>query len=286
MANLPILCSRLRQVLYYLASFFNQASEEAEPSKARCQRGASRAPEQACVLQGVLPTPSDRLLPQLPPTVCPAVRAQLHHLAGGRGGVSHRSALLLPRLVRRRWQSGRPGRGGGLQPRKLLLLLTRAMPAMCHAYACELPAPRYRGPDRPKLLMRPLVMGTPYPFSPPPSDTQISERAAFYASAGAGLAGFLLTVLFLPDTTGLDLHEIDRMNRYLLAGHLRNYHGGQSRPGRVWLHRLPDLQLTASCLESARSGQLATVHMSVLYMLRVQVPHLHPCMPPVSQCGS
>lgn len=54
---------------------------------------------------------------------------------------------------------------------------------------------------------------------------QISERSAFYASSGAGLAGLVLTALFLPDTTGLDLHEIDRMSRYLLAGHFRNYHG-------------------------------------------------------------
>lgn len=95
-----------------------------------------------------------------------------------------------------------------------------------------------------------------------------------------------MTLLFLPDTTGLDLHEIDRMNRYLLAGHLRNYHGGQSRPARVWLPRPPDLQLTASCLESARSGQRAAVHVSVLCMQRAQVPHSHPGMPPVSQCGS
>lgn len=55
--------------------------------------------------------------------------------------------------------------------------------------------------------------------------SQISERSAFYASSGAGLAGLVLTALFLPDTTGLDLHEIDRMNRYLLASHFRNYHG-------------------------------------------------------------
>ncbi len=50
---------------------------------------------------------------------------------------------------------------------------------------------------------------------------QISPRAAFYASAGAGLAGLLVTLGFLPDTTGLDLHEIDRMNRYLLADQAR-----------------------------------------------------------------
>ncbi|PRW58781.1 proton phosphate symporter [Chlorella sorokiniana] len=60
--------------------------------------------------------------------------------------------------------------------------------------------------------------------------SHISARAAFYASSAAGLAGFILTALFLPDTTGLDLHEIDRMNRYLLEGHLRNYHGEAVNP--------------------------------------------------------
>ncbi|KAL4424952.1 hypothetical protein ABPG77_009681 [Micractinium sp. CCAP 211/92] len=54
---------------------------------------------------------------------------------------------------------------------------------------------------------------------------QISARAAFYASAGAGALGLLVTLAFLPDTSGLDLHEIDRMNRYMLAGQLSNYHG-------------------------------------------------------------
>ena len=39
---------------------------------------------------------------------------------------------------------------------------------------------------------------------------QVSVRAAFYASAGAGGLGLLLTLAFLPDTTGLDLHELDR----------------------------------------------------------------------------
>lgn len=34
----------------------------------------------------------------------------------------------------------------------------------------------------------------------------------------AGIVGFVLTVIFLPDTTGLDLSEIDRMNRYYVAG--------------------------------------------------------------------
>ncbi|KAI7844838.1 hypothetical protein COHA_001492 [Chlorella ohadii] len=60
--------------------------------------------------------------------------------------------------------------------------------------------------------------------------SNISPRAAFYASAGAGLAGLLVTLGFLPDTTGLDLHEIDRMNRYLLADQYSNYRGEAVNP--------------------------------------------------------
>ena len=40
----------------------------------------------------------------------------------------------------------------------------------------------------------------------------------FYCSAGAGIVGALLTWVFLPDTTGLDLAEIDRYHRFMLAG--------------------------------------------------------------------
>nr|BAU71128.1 proton/phosphate symporter [Parachlorella kessleri] len=60
--------------------------------------------------------------------------------------------------------------------------------------------------------------------------TRVSARATFYACAGAGAVGFLLTALFLPNTTGLDLHEIDRMNRYLLSGQYHNYHGEATNP--------------------------------------------------------
>lgn len=31
----------------------------------------------------------------------------------------------------------------------------------------------------------------------------------------------VLTVIFLPDTTGLDLAEIDRMNKYMVMGQVR-----------------------------------------------------------------
>ena len=73
-------------------------------------------------------------------------------------------------------------------------------------------------PPPPRQPPRQLLPGRNLPTSmPSPRLTQISPRAAFYASAGAGLLGFLLTVAFLPDTTGLDLHEIDRWAHVLAS---------------------------------------------------------------------
>lgn len=60
--------------------------------------------------------------------------------------------------------------------------------------------------------------------------SRISTQDTFYTSAGAGLAGVILTWLFLPDTTGLDLGEIDRQNRYLMAGKGADYHGEAVNP--------------------------------------------------------
>ena len=40
-----------------------------------------------------------------------------------------------------------------------------------------------------------------------------------------GLAGFFLTVLFVPDTTGLDLREAERRWRYVVEGRPTEYHG-------------------------------------------------------------
>lgn len=47
---------------------------------------------------------------------------------------------------------------------------------------------------------------------------QVDTVTTFYCSAGAGIVGALLTWVFLPDTTGLDLAEIDRYHRFMLAG--------------------------------------------------------------------
>lgn len=60
--------------------------------------------------------------------------------------------------------------------------------------------------------------------------SRISTQDTFYTSAASGLAGIILTWIFLPDTTGLDLGEIDRQNRYLLAGKGDEYHGEAVNP--------------------------------------------------------
>lgn len=57
-----------------------------------------------------------------------------------------------------------------------------------------------------------------------------SITTIFYTSAGCGFFGCLFTWLFLPDTTGLDLAELDRFNRYLLAGEASKYHGEAVNP--------------------------------------------------------
>lgn len=64
---------------------------------------------------------------------------------------------------------------------------------------------------------------------------RISEQATFYVSAGAGFFGAVLTIIFLPDTTGLDLAEIDRLNRYLIAGKEKEYHGEAVNPKNMSL---------------------------------------------------
>lgn len=66
--------------------------------------------------------------------------------------------------------------------------------------------------------------------------SQVSSVTTFYASAGAGIVGALLTIVFLPDTTGLDLAEIDRMHRFMLAGQMHNYHGAAIKPKHLSLY--------------------------------------------------
>ena len=54
-----------------------------------------------------------------------------------------------------------------------------------------------------------------------PFPRQVDTEITFYASSAAGVVGALLTLVFLPDTTGLDLVETDRLHRFMLAGQVR-----------------------------------------------------------------
>lgn len=51
-----------------------------------------------------------------------------------------------------------------------------------------------------------------------------------------GLGGMLLTLLFLPDTTGLDLKEQERRWQYIRAGRDSDYHGVAVHPKHLSLY--------------------------------------------------
>ncbi|KAK1986307.1 major facilitator superfamily domain-containing protein [Colletotrichum cereale] len=64
----------------------------------------------------------------------------------------------------------------------------------------------------------------------------IDTRTKFYVVPWFGLAGMLLTWLFLPDTTGLDLKEQERRWTYIRNGKEAEYHGVAVHPTHlsVW----------------------------------------------------
>ncbi|KAK7700757.1 hypothetical protein SLS57_011981 [Botryosphaeria dothidea] len=64
----------------------------------------------------------------------------------------------------------------------------------------------------------------------------IDTQTKFYVVPWFGLAGALLTWLFLPDTTGLDLKEQERRWTYIRAGREHDYHGIAVHPKHlsVW----------------------------------------------------
>jgi hypothetical protein len=53
----------------------------------------------------------------------------------------------------------------------------------------------------------------------------IGTQTKFYVVPWFGLAGMLVTALFLPDTTGLDLKEQERRWAYIREGREHEYHG-------------------------------------------------------------
>ena len=63
----------------------------------------------------------------------------------------------------------------------------------------------------------------------------ISTPVKFYVVPWFGLAGMLMTWLFLPDTTGLDLKEQERRWRFIRAGREHDYHGVAVHPKHLSL---------------------------------------------------
>lgn len=55
-------------------------------------------------------------------------------------------------------------------------------------------------------------------------------RMVFLISALWAIGGLLCTLIWLPDTTGLDLEELDRMQRCILEGRFSDYHGEALNP--------------------------------------------------------
>ena len=64
----------------------------------------------------------------------------------------------------------------------------------------------------------------------------IDTQTKFYVVPWFGLAGMLLTLLFLPDTTGLDLKEQERRWQYIRAGRESDYHGVAVHPKHLSLY--------------------------------------------------
>ena len=63
----------------------------------------------------------------------------------------------------------------------------------------------------------------------------IDNQTKFYFVPWFGLAGMLLTLLFLPDTPGLDLKEQERRWSYIRASRSNDYHGIAIHPKHLSL---------------------------------------------------
>lgn len=64
----------------------------------------------------------------------------------------------------------------------------------------------------------------------------IDTQTKFYVVPWFGLAGALLTWLFLPDTTGLDLKEQERRWHFIRSGREHDYHGVAIHPKHLSLY--------------------------------------------------
>jgi MFS family permease len=63
----------------------------------------------------------------------------------------------------------------------------------------------------------------------------IGARTKFWVVSWFGLIGFILTIIFIPDTTGLDLREQERYWQYVRGGRESDYHGIAIHPRHLSL---------------------------------------------------
>ncbi len=56
------------------------------------------------------------------------------------------------------------------------------------------------------------------------------EKYVFMISAIWAVGGMVITWLFLPDTTGLDLKELDKFHQCIVSDNLDDYHGEAINP--------------------------------------------------------
>ena len=64
----------------------------------------------------------------------------------------------------------------------------------------------------------------------------IDPQMRFYVVPWFGLVGMVLTLLFLPDSTGLDLKEQERRWQFIRAGREEDYHGVAVHPKHLSLY--------------------------------------------------
>jgi len=62
-----------------------------------------------------------------------------------------------------------------------------------------------------------------------------SNKTKFYIVTWFGLAGLIVTLIFLPDTTGLDLREQERYWEHVMTGSAQDYHGVAVHPRHLSL---------------------------------------------------
>lgn len=70
----------------------------------------------------------------------------------------------------------------------------------------------------------------------------IDNHTKFWVVTWFGLAGWILTLVFVPDTTGLDLREQERYWQHVMEGRRKDYHGVAVHPRHlsvweVWVER-------------------------------------------------